>query len=536
MSQGDRRVQVVIVGSGFAGALLARLLVRQGLSVTLIERGRHPRFAIGESSTPLASLSLERMARDYGQPDLHHLATHGRWAARHPELRHGLKRGFTFYRHRAGRPYANDSSNDRRLLVAASPNDRVADTHWLRADVDHHFVREAVAAGVDYRDLTEVMEVDIGGRGVRLRLAREGVAAVLRADLVVDATGPGGLLRRALRIPSRFRDTTTRSHLLFSHFQGARLFEDVGREAGAAMAAGPYPDDWAAVHHLLDEGWMYELRFDDGVVSAGLLATPAGARRLGLRAGCDPAAAWRRLLARYPSLAAQFAPAEPVFPLRYGGLVQHRLAQAVGERWIALPHTFAFVDPLFSTGIAWSLLAVERLAEAFGARRSGEARPRPAALRRYDALLQAEGDQIDRVVSGAYHALPDFRLFAAQTMLYFAVVSFAEARQRLVAGNAWEGFLGARDPEIESAYRTAQRRLARLTERGRRSANAAEASAFTEWVANAMASRNVAGLLDPARQNLYPADLEVLVDRCGLLGLTRGEVESAVPRLRGFAD
>ena len=54
---------VAIVGSGFAGSLLARLLARRGLAVALVERGQHPRFALGESSTPLAALALERLAR-----------------------------------------------------------------------------------------------------------------------------------------------------------------------------------------------------------------------------------------------------------------------------------------------------------------------------------------------------------------------------------------------------------------------------------------------------------------------------------------
>src|SRR5437870_5781735 len=51
-------VRVAIVGSGFAGSLLARILAVQGHGVALLERGTHPRFAIGESSTPLANLTL----------------------------------------------------------------------------------------------------------------------------------------------------------------------------------------------------------------------------------------------------------------------------------------------------------------------------------------------------------------------------------------------------------------------------------------------------------------------------------------------
>ncbi len=49
---------------------------------------------------------------------------------------------------------------DRQLLVAASPHDDIADTHWYRADFDHLFVREARNMGVDYLDETELLQHD----------------------------------------------------------------------------------------------------------------------------------------------------------------------------------------------------------------------------------------------------------------------------------------------------------------------------------------------------------------------------------------
>src|SRR5881392_3003048 len=119
--------EIVIVGSGFAGSLLARVLAVLDYDVVLLERGTHPRFAIGESSTPLGNLSLERIARRYNLPDCYRLAAHGRWIEHHADLRRGLKRGFTFYRHHSGERVSSE-----RLLVAASPSDDVADTHWLR--------------------------------------------------------------------------------------------------------------------------------------------------------------------------------------------------------------------------------------------------------------------------------------------------------------------------------------------------------------------------------------------------------------------
>src|SRR5437867_11203405 len=106
--------------------------------------------------------------------------------------------------------------------------------------------------------------------------------------------------------------------------------------------------------------------------------------------------------------------------LVYKPRIQHRLARAAGDRWAMLPHAYAFVDPLFSTGIAWSLRAVERLALAFEAAANGRRVPDLNLLGRYESTLSAEADQIDLVVAGAYEAMAHFDLFAAQAMLYFA--------------------------------------------------------------------------------------------------------------------
>src|SRR5881296_2827933 len=87
-------VDVAVIGSGFGGSLLAMIARRLGRSVVLLERGRHPRFVIGESSTPLANLLLEGLARRYDLPRIIPLAKWGSWQKTHPEIVCGLKRGF----------------------------------------------------------------------------------------------------------------------------------------------------------------------------------------------------------------------------------------------------------------------------------------------------------------------------------------------------------------------------------------------------------------------------------------------------------
>ena len=544
--------EVAIVGSGFAGSLLARILAVQGYDVVLLERGTHPRFAIGESSTPLANLSLERIAIRYGLPDCYRLATHGRWLAHFPELRRGLKRGFTYYRHHPHQPFANRGLDSERLLVAASPHDSLSDSHWMRADIDHHFVREAVAAGVDYRDRVNLTMADIAPDSIRLSGTRNGTPFELRANFLIDASGPGGFLARQLSIPSGLDATETRAALVFSHFDGLQLMKD----AVPGLPEGPYPDDWAAVHHIIDEGWMYSLRFDDGVTSAGFLLTPSGlaslqsadvknlnanstppsAGAVNSSAAVDAASLWRKLLERYPTLTTAFADAAPLMPIAFLPAIQHRLTRAAGERWALMPHAYAFVDPLFSTGIAWGLRGVERLALAFESVSRGRRVPDQDVLTRYETALAAEADQIDLVVAGAYEAMAHLDLFAAQAMLYFAAVSFAEASQRLVPREsvAWNGFLGVGDPVLGPLPREALRRLRQITQRRGEAGTADERREFVEWITRRIAPRNIAGLADPSRKNLYPIDFDALIEQHALLGMTRAEVLEGLPALRGM--
>jgi FADH2 O2-dependent halogenase len=302
----------------------------------------------------------------------------------------------------------------------------------------------------------------------------------------------------------------TNAGLLCSHFGGVRLGPDVV----PGLTPGPYPDDWAAVHHVIDEGWMYSLRFDHGVTSAGFLlnASVAG----------TPEQQWRYLLRRYPTIGALFGDAKPLMPLSFKPRIQHRLTRAAGKGWAMLPHAYAFVDPLFSTGIAWSLRAIERLGLLF--ENGGPTEP---DLARYDALLSAEADQIDWLVAGAYQAMARFDLFAAQAMIYFAAVSFAEVRQRVLGGEfAWSGFLGVGDPELGGLPRASLRRLWRIRTAGDR-------QEFIRWVRSSIATRNVCGFGNPAARNLYPVDLDHLVTRHAVLGMSRASLISALPALRG---
>src|SRR5688572_1768156 len=258
---------VAIVGSGFSGSLLAMIAKRLGRSVVLIERGSHPRFAIGESSTPLANLLLEEIATTYDLPRLRPLCEWGPWQRAYPEVTCGLKRGFTFYHHELDRPWTRRADRANELLVAASPHDEVADTHWYRAEFDEFLVHEAQGLGVEYLDETELTSAAPSPRGLRLEGARDGKRIDIAARFAVDATGPRGFLHRAFNLPASHFQNLPPIEALFTHFVNVHRWDELMPCPGP-----PYPPDDAAVHHIFPGGWIWVLRFGNGITSAGVAA------------------------------------------------------------------------------------------------------------------------------------------------------------------------------------------------------------------------------------------------------------------------
>ena len=62
----EKQYDVFVAGSGFSGAILSLVLQQLGLKVCLVDKTSHPRFAIGESSTPIANVILRDLGRRYG--------------------------------------------------------------------------------------------------------------------------------------------------------------------------------------------------------------------------------------------------------------------------------------------------------------------------------------------------------------------------------------------------------------------------------------------------------------------------------------
>jgi FADH2 O2-dependent halogenase len=501
---------LAIVGSGFGGSMLAMIAARLGYRVMLLERGSHPRFAIGESASPLAGVLIEQLADRYDLPRLRPLSAYGTWQRAYPDVVCGLKRGFTYFRHERGQAYRPQADRSNQLLVAASPSDELGDTHWLRSDVDQFLVREAIALGVDYVDRVELDRLDWNADGsATLGGARHGERVRVRAQSIVDASGPNGFLSRMLGMSNAGFDGYPQTQALFSHFTGVARCSQMPEYGFSSLA--PFPPDDAAVHHVFDGGWMWVLRFGNGVISAGVAVTEDLAADLRFADG-EPA--WRRLLARFPSIAAQFAGATPIRAFSWMPRLAWRAPQASGPGWAMLPSAAAFVDPLFSTGMPLTLLGIERIARIL------EGGPKGPPWDEYNEVTLAEADHTARFIAGCYAAFPRFDQFAAYSMFYFAAASFSEMARRL--GVQTPSVLGTRGAggrflcSHDERYRSDVQRLSPA----RVSPNAAYASD----VARSVEPMNIAGLCEPGKRNWYGVDLQDVVRGAHKLGLAQADL------------
>ena len=509
---------IAVVGSGFAGSLMAAIARQLGHSVVLLEKGKHPRFAIGESSTPLANLLLEELSDRYGLSRLRPLAKWGTWQNTYPHLACGLKRGFTFYHHESGSTFKDDAAHHRQLLVAASPNDRVADTHWYRPEFDSFLVGEAQRLGVVYLDEVDLWGVDADRKRPVIQGRRHNQPLEIHASFLIDASGPRGFLHRALDLPEVPFKNLPRTQGLYSHFTGVKRWSELNQGAEAP----PYPVDDAALHHIFEGGWIWVLHFNNGVTSAGIAATPAGRDALGAVDFAAREQAWERLLEKLPSIKAQFTAARPSLPFVHAKQLSFLSGYVSGPNWVLLPSAAGFVDPLLSTGMPLTLLGIERLAQILETRWGQE--DFPQALFNYSMQTTIELVTVERLVAALYATMGDFELFSELTLLYFAAASFTEAARRLgkpeIAGNT---FLLGEHPVFGPRFRY-------CIDLALKKPTGAARGELMHKIKQTIDPVNIAGLGAEERRRWYPALASDLLSGAAKLQSSREEVEALLKR------
>lgn len=438
----------LVVGSGYGGSILSAILAKAGNSVLMIDRDHHPRFAVGESSTPIADAMLAYLSDTHGIPELRQLASYGSWQDNFPGIRCGLKRGFSYFCHTDDQLFCDNAQHEKSCFVAASISDEYSDTQWLRSDVDAYFVTLAQKHGTQYSPRTTVGEMTRQNDVWQVELKTAEETKTVEATWIIDATGHGGFSRQRLNAGNLDHELHTKARTIFGHFQNFGRMCTLGEANPNYVIEANFDPDDAAQHHIIRNGWIWVLRFNNALTSVGLVTTD-------FETPLDDQ--WRDTCSRYPTFAEllensklvdttthEIRPMDRLF--RTEGMIAKLNARAIGDGWVALPNAFGFIDPLHSTGIAHNLTGIRRLAEIF----AGTESDIPNALATYERRIDAEVRWIDELVALCYSGLPNPNLFMDLSTAYFVAV-IAQEKANTSSRHVSDDFLSVSNTELRGA-------------------------------------------------------------------------------------
>jgi flavin-dependent dehydrogenase len=314
---------VAVIGGGPAGSTAAALLARQGYKVIALEKAHHPRFHIGESLLPMNLPIFERL----GVLDKVRVLGVFKPGA---DFEADNERGYNTYAFS-------------RAIGKSPPH---AYQVW-RQDFDKMLYDHARECGADARNGHEVLKAEQNGpRATSLDVRTDdGSSYRIQARYVVDASGRDAFLSARKKL--RRKNSQHQSAAIFGHFRGAqrRPGEDAGNISIYSFA----------------HGWMWMIPLPDGIMSIGAVCRPEYLKQ---RKG-RTVEFLMETLKQSPGLWRRIEHAALIDDeVRVTGNYSYDSTHMGGPGWVLIGDAFAFLDPVFSSGVYLAMSGAEQAAAA----------------------------------------------------------------------------------------------------------------------------------------------------------------------------
>src|ERR1700719_2139661 len=317
---------VAVIGGGPAGSTAAAMLGGRGHRVIALEKARHPRFHIGESLLPMNLPVFERLGvldkvRALGV----------------------FKRGADF-------EADNERGYNTFAFARAIGNSPPHAYQVWRQDFDKMLYEHARACGANAREGHEAVNIEQHGpRDTRLDVRTDdGRSYRIQARYLVDASGRDTFLSAKRKL--RRKNNQHQSAAIFGHFRGAdaRSGEDAGNIS----------------MYRFEHGWMWMIPLPQGVMSVGAVCRPDYLKQ---RKG-RTVAILLDTLKRNPALWRRLERAELIGnEVRVTGNYSYDSMKMGGPGWVLVGDAFAFIDPVFSSGVYLAMSGAEQAAKVVDA-------------------------------------------------------------------------------------------------------------------------------------------------------------------------
>jgi len=208
--------------------------------------------------------------------------------------------------------------------------------HVKREEFDQVLFEHARSHGVDAREDVQVDQITFDDDGT---ISVHAGAQHFQPRYLLDASGRDAFVGCKLGI--KRRNAKHASAAVFSHFRGVRRRE--GADAGN-ISIYRHAHGWA---------WLIPLR--DDVMSAGAVCFPDYLKQR----NSDSEGFLLRTLSSIPELAERMQGAERVAPVHVTGNYAYECTRMHGRHWSLLGDAYAFVDPMFSSGVYLAMHSAE---------------------------------------------------------------------------------------------------------------------------------------------------------------------------------
>ncbi len=290
---------------------MATLLHQRGFRVTLLERDRHPRFHIGESLLPANLPLLDKL----GVAEQVKAIAMEKWGAEFVSPWHAQKT----------QTFAFADAWDKSMPMAYQVR---------RSDFDDILIRNAQRKGVEVIEGCKADDLQFlpeAGGALVSATYDDGRRSVWRARFVVDASGRDTFI--ASRFKTKTRNPRHNSAAIFAHFTGARRLD--------GKAQGNISIFW------FDHGWFWFIPLADGTTSVGAVVWPYY-----LKSRDKPLPDFfADTIAQSPELSARLADAVRVSEVEATGNFSYTCGPAHGPNFLLIGDAYAFIDPVFSSGV-----------------------------------------------------------------------------------------------------------------------------------------------------------------------------------------
>jgi flavin-dependent dehydrogenase len=343
----DELVDVLVIGGGPAGSTAATLLAEKGHRVVLLERAHHPRFHIGESLLPANIPLFERL----GVADEVKAIGMEKWAAEFISPLHAHRQSYEFA----------DAWDKSMPFAYQVP----------RADFDHILLKNSAAKGAQVIEGCKVVGVDFlpDNQGAKITgRYDDGREAIWQTRFVVDASGRDTFL--ANRFKSKTRNPKHNSSSVYAHFSGAQRLE--------GKAAGNISIFW------FEHGWFWFIPMRNGITSVGVVTWPYFMKTREKRSLQQ---FLLDAIATCPALAERMQEAKIVSEAEATGNFSYVSDHTYGANYLLLGDAFAFIDPIFSSGVLFAMNSAVVGATAVDTYLR-EPQAAPAALREFDRQMR----------------------------------------------------------------------------------------------------------------------------------------------------